>query len=68
MRGAFAGRGLKLVDRIRRDGWSTLVYQKPLTVKPDKKTTRKDDLADLIKALEAGNVDALKAFEGFEDA
>ncbi len=68
VRGAFAGRGLKLVDRIRRDGWSTLVYQKPLTVKPVKKTTRKDDLADLIKALEAGNVDALKAFEGFEDA
>ena len=39
-----------------------------LTVKPAKKTTRKDDLADLIKALEAGNTDALKAFEGFEDA
>ena len=29
VRAAFAGRGLKLVDRIRQDGWSTLTYQKP---------------------------------------
>ncbi|MCI4645598.1 MAG: 50S ribosomal protein L11 methyltransferase [Hyphomonadaceae bacterium] len=29
VRGAFAGRGLVLDQRIRRDGWSTLVYRKP---------------------------------------
>jgi len=30
VRAAYAGRGLKLVKRIRRDGWSTLVFQRPL--------------------------------------
>lgn len=29
VRAAYTGRGLKLVKRIRRDGWSTLVFGKP---------------------------------------
>lgn len=29
VRAAYAGRGLNLVKRIRRDGWSTLVFRKP---------------------------------------
>ena len=29
VRAAYAGRGLKLVKRIRRDGWSTLVFRRP---------------------------------------
>lgn len=29
VRGAFAGHGLALENRIRRDGWSTLVYRRP---------------------------------------
>ena len=29
VRGAFAGHGLALEQRIRRDGWSTLVYRRP---------------------------------------
>lgn len=29
VRAAYAGRGLSLSQRIRRDGWSTLVYRKP---------------------------------------
>lgn len=32
VRAAFAGRGLALEHRIRRDGWSTLVYRRPLTL------------------------------------
>lgn len=29
VRAAYTGRGLSLVKRIKRDGWSTLVFQKP---------------------------------------
>ncbi|MEO0764180.1 MAG: 50S ribosomal protein L11 methyltransferase, partial [Pseudomonadota bacterium] len=29
VRAAYAGRGLALKDRLRRDGWSTLVYRRP---------------------------------------
>lgn len=29
VRGVYSGHGLSLVDRIHRDGWSTLVYAKP---------------------------------------
>jgi ribosomal protein L11 methyltransferase len=29
VRAAYAGRGLTLLHRIRRDGWSTLVYRRP---------------------------------------
>ncbi|MAI89041.1 50S ribosomal protein L11 methyltransferase [Ponticaulis sp.] len=68
VRGAFSGRGLKLVDRIRRDGWSTLVYQKPKAKPEPVKIDVKDDVAALIKALESGDMNALKAFDGFEDA
>ncbi|MEO1100753.1 MAG: 50S ribosomal protein L11 methyltransferase [Pseudomonadota bacterium] len=32
VRGAFTGRGLTLTDRVRRDGWSTLVFRKPKVV------------------------------------
>lgn len=28
VRGAFSGRGLSLVDRVRKDGWTTLVFTK----------------------------------------
>ena len=68
VRGAFAGRGLKLVDRIRRDGWSTLTYQKPVRKETEKPSSKRDEIAHLIKALEAGNLDALKTFDGFEGA
>lgn len=29
VRAAYSGRGLSLVERIRRDGWSTLVFRRP---------------------------------------
>lgn len=29
VRTAYAGRGLSLTDRVRKDGWSTLVFQRP---------------------------------------
>ena len=34
VRAAYAGRGLVLTDRIRRDGWSTLIFTKAKTRRP----------------------------------
>ena len=66
VRQAFGSRGLKLVDRIRKDGWSTLTYQKPKAKSaPVKPALSEEQL--LIQALEAGNLSVLSAFDGFED-
>tara|TARA_B100000678_G_scaffold254527_4_gene231746 strand:- start:8584 stop:9558 length:975 start_codon:yes stop_codon:yes gene_type:complete len=68
VRAAFAGRGLTLVDRIRRDGWSTLTYQKPKRPASPKVGRQKKELKRLIEALKSGKVSALSEFDGFEGA
>ena len=66
VRQAFGARGLKLVDRIRRDGWSTLTYQKPkVNTAPARPALSEEQL--LIQALEAGNLSVLSEFDGFAD-
>jgi len=52
VRGAFAGRGLNMIHRIRKDGWATLVFQK-LAIKPETAPSKVNDavewwLPDLI--------------------
>ena len=38
--GAFAGRNLSLITRFHRDGWSTLLFQKPKRVSAKRSTNR----------------------------
>ncbi|MAP96508.1 MAG: 50S ribosomal protein L11 methyltransferase [Ponticaulis sp.] len=65
VRAAFEGRGLKRIGRIRKDGWSTLTYQKPKSaLSPAKKKT--SELKRLIDALEAGDMSVLSQYDGFE--
>lgn len=66
VRAAYAGHGLKLVDRIHRDGWSTLTYQKPRKAKPARKSGMQAELRALIDALRTGDERALATFPGFD--
>ena len=47
VRGAFAGRGLVLDQRIRKDGWSTLVYRKPASKNAAQRVARRSRRANL---------------------
>ena len=67
VRAAFAGRGLKLANRIRRDGWSTLTYEKPKKRVALPKAGPQSEARRLIEALNSGDKAALRQFDGFED-
>ena len=68
VRAAFAGRGLTLTNRIRRDSWSTLTYQRPKKPASPKPASAQAEIKRLIDALKSGDMDALRDFDGFDEA
>lgn len=64
VRAAYAGHGMKLVDRIHRDGWSTLTYQKPLMTRKPERALQFGDIKPYLEARKAGKLTGLSSVGG----
>jgi ribosomal protein L11 methyltransferase len=62
VRAAYSGHGLKLVDRIHRDGWSTLTYQKPYRKTVPAGKSLKSEFRTLINSLKSGDMSMLSRY------
>lgn len=68
VRAAYDGHGLKLVNRIHRDGWSTLTYERPKGPPKNPKASADAEMKRLLEALKTGNRPMLNALLDFEGA
>ncbi len=67
VRAAYNGHGMKLVDRIHRDGWSTLIYEAPKRKAKPAKPGIGAEMKSLINAIESGRSDVLDEFLSFDE-
>lgn len=68
VRAAFSGHGLVLKDRIHRDGWSTLTYERPKAKPALQKPGIPADIKAILDAFKATENDLIDAFPDFDDA
>ena len=67
VRAAYNGHGMKLIGRIHKDGWSTLIYEAPKRKPAPQKPHIEAEVKALINAIESGRRDIIEDFFSFED-